>query len=131
MWEAEYNEHGRLSKDVENDWTAPYVPDQNDGWNQRRRENPTLLKITSTKWKIDSTWEIRQQNSLLRMLIGSDLHFKNRLAKVTSAETWALVEFLYKMRNLHQHEDGIEQHVAEATLLACIELLAHTSQTED
>lgn len=113
IWQREFGSAMCFPQDVITYWTA--VP----------RENHNLVK----QMMHDNCWDIPtdplNQIRLLGLLTGCHRNFDAR-AKVTSKDTYVLIDAIHNFRNRAQHPDGQSIHVgvAVAAIMSCLELLA-------
>jgi hypothetical protein len=93
-------------------------------WTEHHRnENKlidTMMKLNSWIVPIDPLDQIR----LLSLLTGSYRNFATK-AKVTSKDTYVLIDAIHNFRNRAQHSEGQSIHlgVAVAAIMTCLELL--------
>lgn len=94
-------------------------------WTTSPRDRNKFIKgmMEDNSWEVPS--ERGPQLGLLQLLTGSLFGFDSK-AKVTSKDTYALVNAIHCYRNRTEHRDGqkIDVGIAVAALMTCLELLA-------
>jgi len=94
-------------------------------WTENPRSNHRLISdmMQSKNWRISD--DPLNQIRLLGLLTGCHRDFDAK-AKVTTKDTYVLIDAIHNFRNRSQHPDGQSIHlgVAVAAIMACLELLA-------
>jgi hypothetical protein len=100
-------------------------PDVIAHWTSSPRDSQRLISnmMRQDSWRIP--FDRGPQLGLLQYLTGSHQDFENK-ARVTSKDTYVLINSIHSYRNRNQHSDGQPMHlgIAVAALTACVELLA-------
>ena len=94
-------------------------------WTTSPRDRNKFIKgmMDENLWMVPS--ERGPQLGLLQLLTGSMFGFESK-AKVTSKDTYALINAIHCYRNRTEHADGQDIHlgIAVAAIMTCLELLA-------
>jgi hypothetical protein len=112
IWQREFGDGMCILQAIVSYWTEHH-----------RNENKlidTMMKLNSWIVPIDPLDQIR----LLSLLTGSYRNFATK-AKVTSKDTYVLIDAIHNFRNRAQHSEGQSIHlgVAVAAIMTCLELL--------
>jgi hypothetical protein len=94
-------------------------------WTTGPRDQNKFIKVMIQKNSWDVPSERGPQLGLLQLLTGSMFGFESK-AKVTSKDTYVLVNAIHSFRNRSEHPEGekIRVGVAVAAIMACLELLS-------
>ncbi|MCK5679253.1 hypothetical protein KAI46_00395, partial [bacterium] len=115
IWEKEFGVTRRVPQDVINYWTMP----------ARNPDKDKLIRgmMDRDEWGVPS--DPFHQLRVLQLLTGGQNNFESK-AKVTSKDTYVLLNAIQGFRNRSIHPEGQEINlgVAVAAMMTCIELLA-------
>jgi len=113
IWQREFGPEMRVPQNLVSYWTA------NPSSNHRLISD----MMQSNNWRISD--DPLNQIRLLGLLTGCHRDFDAK-AKVTTKDTYVLIDAIHNFRNRSQHPDGQSIHlgVAVAAIMSCLELLA-------
>lgn len=113
IWQREFGPEMRMPQNLVSYWT------------ENPRSNHRLISdmMQSNNWRISD--DPLNQIRLLGLLTGCHRDFDAK-AKVTTKDTYVLIDAIHNFRNRSQHPDGQSIHlgVAVAAIMGCLELLA-------
>jgi len=113
IWQREFGPEMRVPQNLVSYWT------------ENPRSNHRLISdmMQSNNWRISD--DPLNQIRLLGLLTGCHRDFDAK-AKVTTKDTYVLIDAIHNFRNRSQHPDGQSIHlgVAVAAIMSCLELLA-------
>jgi hypothetical protein len=113
IWESECGSSKQIPNDVVAYWTV----------SPRDRDKVIAERMNNNDWSVPT--ERFKQVALLQMLTGSRIGFDHKAKKV-SKDTYVLINAIHSFRNRSEHPEGqaINEGVAVAAMMTCLELLA-------